>query len=185
MTTAPDLGHKFGAQAVANDGRASVRLSPAPARIAGQTAYRFIDVKQGLAWRALGIDHILALQLDVIEFQFVMLIGRAERDRGVADQASGRDQYTIDKQGMTLAYEKVGARNVGGERGARDSDRTCFLRPRFAQIASGPSNASCPHNRTESAKDGWDNVADTDVFRKLLIGITAPFRVRRRTPARQ
>src|ERR1700730_4702104 len=168
---APDPGTQFATPTVADNRRAISLLCFARAvfaNIVREVAHCLVNPQQGLARSSLGVNHIMGFELDVKEFEFVMLFSRVERNRRAVDQACGRNQKVVEQQGVTLRHIEVGVRNVGGESRAGNPDRTRHLRPRLGRVAPDPTEPSDPLNRACSSEDGWHQVADGKIFDPAL-----------------
>ncbi len=138
------------------------------ANIVREVAHRLVNPQQGLARSPFGVNHIMGLELDVKEFEFVMLFSRVERNRRTVDQACGRNQKVVEQQGVTLRHIEIGAGNVGGESRAGNPDRTRHLRPGLALFAPDATKPSNPLNRAGPSEDRRHQVADRKIFDPAL-----------------
>ena len=58
----------------------------------------------------------MPFELDVEKLQHVMFDRRIKRDGRAIDEAPGRNQNAVKEQGVPRRDQKVGVRNIGGDR---------------------------------------------------------------------
>ena len=110
FATSPAKGSERGAAGLFG-GRLSIT-----AEIVSEIDRAFIHPQQRVDRRPFGVNDVMAFELDVEELQFIAFIRRLMAGDGLAvDQASSRNQQTIDHEGVPPRYVEIGMRNVGRE----------------------------------------------------------------------
>ena len=69
---------------------------------------------KSLAGQSLGVDHVVALQLDVEILRFVNLVGI--NDGRTVDQAASSDQIAVDQNRVPLRDVQIRVRQIPGNR---------------------------------------------------------------------
>ena len=82
-------------------------------QIVGEIDRGFLDIDQCFGRNAFGINHVMAFEFDVKEFEFVILSRLIAGDGRAIDQQLRRNQYAIDQQSVSPRHVEIGMRNVG------------------------------------------------------------------------
>src|SRR5271163_3840124 len=122
------------------------------AKVVREIDKRLIDTEQRLGRSPFGVNHVVAFELDVEEFQFVAL-GLIAGDGRSVDQRLRWDQHAVDQQAMGRRHVEIGMRKVWRESGAGDPNRQCGLYPGLRRVALPERIASDPLDRTLSGED--------------------------------
>src|SRR3984957_11903650 len=134
------------------------------AKIVGEIDRRFVDIEQCLGRSALGINHVMAFELDVVVLQLVASNWLIAGDGGPVDQHFSWRQYAVDQHAMARRNVEIGMRHVVRKRRARDANRQRVLDPWLRRIAPCDWIASNPLNGAQSAKHRWQKIADHQIL---------------------
>ena len=72
------------------------------AKVLGEIDCGFLDIQQRLGRHTFRVNHVVAFEFDVEEFEFLVFPRRIAGDGRTVDQHLRRHQYAIDQQGVSL-----------------------------------------------------------------------------------
>ena len=134
------------------------------AKVLGEIDREFLDIQQRLCRRPFRVNHVVAFEFDVEEFEFVVFPRLIAGDGRAVDQDLRRHQYAIDQQGVSPRHIEIGMRNIRPESGAGNANRQRVLDPRLRQITPPDWIASDPLDGTEPAEHRRQQIANREVL---------------------
>ncbi len=113
---------------------------------------------------AFGVDHVVAGELDVEEFQFFKFAGVMQRDRGAVDQVAHRHQDIVDQQSVRPGDEQIGMRQIGAKGRAGDANGGHILGPCLGRIGFRETIAADPLDGLHPAENGRQQIAGDEIL---------------------